>query len=1487
MEGKTDRSGSVQGSWLAPKEPGTYQLTVRAETSIGREEISQEIQVTESGQILLTTDKPLYQPGQKVHIRALCLSRTDHSALTDDSVLFEVDDPKGNKVFREEAKTSDFGIASCTFPLADEVTLGTYRVRATVKGRGNEGSSIAGAEKTFTVQRYVLPKFQVRMETDRSFYLPGQLIRGRIQSDYFFGKPVSKGQVEVSVSTFAAGWHPLGELKGQTDEKGFWSFEFRLPDRLVGLPLEGGKALVKLEASVTDGARHEERSVITVPVSSQPVEMALVPESGQLKVGLPMKLFVVTTYPDGSPAPTTFELACITTDQEEEVFRAKGKTHRSGIGEVTVLIPRSALPVSPRNAVRPGWREGPFIRRRPRFFVGEWETTMVVKGTVRDEKGSVAHWEKLMPFSAGEDQVLLRVDKGIAKVGDTLSCDLLVRSKGASEQPVFLDGIVNRQTVFTKTVEISNGRGLLSINVTPDLIGTLLLHAYRITPEGDIIRDTKVVIVQPADRLHIRVTTDRNQYKPGEEARVTFSVSDGNGRPVPSAIQLHIVDESLYALAESQPGLERLYFLLEEELLTPRYEVHGWELKPVLLRRDREPEPVAQKAAMILLAAASPQANYPLNISSYQQNLQKVRDAWAQYLTKAGEKIHKAFIAYRRMKGTEPGGADPLPELLRERLLSRADLRDPLGFLFRIEKIGATWSDGFRLISAGVDRKFGTNDDWSVFVSRGGQAHAVTQQDLIFADGAVRKERLAPALPRLVLQAAKEVPEQQGAGIGGGEPEPVRVRQFFPETLLVVPQLITDQNGTASLQVPLADSITTWRLTALANSRSGLLGSTTAPIRVFQDFFVDLDLPRVLTQGDELEVPAAIYNYLAQPQKVRLVFKAGNGLDLIGPAETSLTLEPNEVTSAAFRIRASRFGVHELTLFAYGEAMSDAVKRTIEVVPDGKETMKNISDQIVADGKKTAVREATVTIPEGAIDGTERLWIKVYPGSFSQVMEGLDNLLRMPFGCFEQTSSVTYPNVLVLDYLRKTGQAQPETEMKARQFITIGYQRLLTFEVPGGGFSWFGDPPAHQVLTAYGLLEFSDMARVYSVDENLIGRTVQWLISQQKADGSWEPDRHGIAEGAVNRQSDILRTTAYITWAVSSAGAQFRLGGEWTNAVKKAISYLDLKRADARDAYALAVLLNAAVGVYDATQSDRARELSDWSAKRLAETARQSDQEAFWETKETTPFYGRGETGDLETTALAAYGILRKGADLPLATKALTYLIRRKDPFGTWQTTQATIWSLKAFLQARTVRAAEGRLTVRVNDRPVGQWTLDRKTADVLLQADAGAAVREGENRLTLEFIGQGSVVFQVVSRFYIPWSLVPPPRREPLEVAVEYDRTEVLTKETVTCQVRVRNTTRTAAKMLLVDVGLPPGFDPVTEDLNRLVERKTVQRYERTHRQIIFYIDEIAGNATVQWEFRLRARYPVRAKTAPTTAYLYYEPERRSEFRPIVVRSQ
>ena len=107
------------------------------------------------------------------------------------------------------------------------------------------------------------------------------------------------------------------------------------------------------------------------------------------------------------------------------------------------------------------------------------------------------------------------------------------------------------------------------------------------------------------------------------------------------------------------------------------------------------------------------------------------------------------------------------------------------------------------------------------------------------------------------------------------------VRSYFPEALYINPEIITDQNGAASITIPLADSITTWRMAMMASTTHGALGSGVSSLKVFQDFFVDLDLPVTLTQGDRVSIPVAVYNYSAARGDVRLELKKEDWFALV------------------------------------------------------------------------------------------------------------------------------------------------------------------------------------------------------------------------------------------------------------------------------------------------------------------------------------------------------------------------------------------------------------------------------------------------------------------------------------------------------------------------------------------------------------------------------------------------------------------------------
>ena len=131
-EGVTREDGSCALTGPVPPEAeGDYEVVARVLGPKGDEEVKRRVAIKREFKVFVTTDKPLYQPAQVIHLRAMVLAASDLAPTQELPVLVEVFDSKENKVFKRAITTSKFGIVSADFELADEVLTGAYRVKAT------------------------------------------------------------------------------------------------------------------------------------------------------------------------------------------------------------------------------------------------------------------------------------------------------------------------------------------------------------------------------------------------------------------------------------------------------------------------------------------------------------------------------------------------------------------------------------------------------------------------------------------------------------------------------------------------------------------------------------------------------------------------------------------------------------------------------------------------------------------------------------------------------------------------------------------------------------------------------------------------------------------------------------------------------------------------------------------------------------------------------------------------------------------------------------------------------------------------------------------------------------------------------------------------------------------------------------------------------------------------------------------------------------
>ncbi len=292
-----------------------------------------------------------------------------------------------------------------------------------------------------------------------------------------------------------------------------------------------------------------------------------------------------------------------------------------------------------------------------------------------------------------------------------------------------------------------------------------------------------------------------------------------------------------------------------------------------------------------------------------------------------------------------------------------------------------------------------------------------TDLDVMLALGAVTQmvtvEATVPSLQTTFAMLAAPPPPPPPPGEAGGVPggiaggiigETPRLRQYFPETLVWEPELITDATGRAQLKFKLADSITTWKMSVIGSTTEGEVGTAEKEFRAFQPFFLQLDPPPVLTVGDEIALLVVARNYLDKAQSLDLEMVPGDWFTLHSPARQHTDIAAGDFAKQVFASRATKEvddGKQRVTVI--GADASDAIERKVSVHPDGQEITQT-QNQLLS--RSTTL---VMNVPPGAIPGSAEARLEIYPNLMAHVIAGIEGMLERPYGCGEQIISSPTP----------------------------------------------------------------------------------------------------------------------------------------------------------------------------------------------------------------------------------------------------------------------------------------------------------------------------------------------------------------------------------------------------------------------------------------------------------------------------------------------
>jgi hypothetical protein len=762
-----------------------------------------------------------------------------------------------------------------------------------------------------------------------------------------------------------------------------------------------------------------------------------------------------------------------------------------------------------------------------------------------------------------------------------------------------------------------------------------------------------------------------------------------------------------------------------------------------------------------------------------------------------------------------------------------------------------------------------------------------------------------PVRPLVAMPNAVAGPGVQAKATPPAEPQPLTVREYahltkredragapredFTETVFWQPALVLPEGGETTVRFHLSDEVTRWRVVVAGHTLDGLIGEQTSYLEARQALAVDAKLPQELTAGDKLDLPVTLGNDTDQPQSVRLAVETKGGRLVVGPANlpgnkttglelVNLPVGPREHVRRLFRLEPTvTEGRLELTLDAREEPpVRDTVKRSIAVVPDGFPIAGSHSDVL----EKVARQQ--IALPPTWIKGTLQAGVEVYPSTLADLQKGLEGLLSEPHGCFEQTSTANYPNVLVLDYLRESRQADPAVAEKARELLRKGYRQLTKFEcdkVQGDGkqgYEWFGGKAApHEALTAYGLMEFRDMARVFEgVDPAMMERTRQYLLSCRDGKGGFT--RNPRALDHFGHAPDHV-TNAYIVWALTESDRDGK------DDLAKELAALTEQAKNSVDPYFLALVAN---GQLNRGQTGPAVEL-------LRKLVGLQAKDGSLEGTSTSITGSAGRDLRIETTALAVLAWLKAnqpGAFNPAVQSAVRWIGQQRGGHGAFGSTQSTILALKAliaFTQANKQTAEAGELSVYVGDRLVGKKAFPAGARDVIGVdiPNAEALLKPGANEVRVEITGKNQFPYT------LSWSYRSQQPASAADCAVKLStklsKAEAAEGESVRLTAAVANVSGKGQGMAVAVIGLPAGLQvPVDQkELIQLRDRGDVSAYELLGRAVVLYWRDLAPGKTIEVSFDLLGHVPGEFRGPASRAYLYYNSDAKSWAEPLVVK--
>ncbi|XP_060240131.1 murinoglobulin-1-like isoform X1 [Meriones unguiculatus] len=249
--------------------------------------------------VFLQTDKPVYKPGQSVNFRVVSMDKNLHP-LNELFPVVYIEDPKTNRIMQWQNISTENGLKQLSFSLSLEPILGSYKIVI-------QKQSGVKKEHSFTVEEFVLPRFEVQVKVPKAIYMQEEKINVTACAVYTYGKPVP-GQAKISICLkylyFSLGEKPeCKEVSYQLEKNGCITQEENITMFQVKKSYDDYKYL-RVNANVKEeGTGFEFSGSGTTKIERTTTKLVFVKADSDFRPGIPFRMKVRLVDVNDIPLP--------------------------------------------------------------------------------------------------------------------------------------------------------------------------------------------------------------------------------------------------------------------------------------------------------------------------------------------------------------------------------------------------------------------------------------------------------------------------------------------------------------------------------------------------------------------------------------------------------------------------------------------------------------------------------------------------------------------------------------------------------------------------------------------------------------------------------------------------------------------------------------------------------------------------------------------------------------------------------------------------------------------------------------------------------------------------------------------------------------------------------------------------------------------------------------------------------------------------------